>query len=127
MNQALRALVCLSLLLMLLVGSKISTSLAATVKPNVRLQPFSASYHLEVKGWPNTNIEHHLTRENGHWQTQMRAAIAVARGNERSRFIVTPEGVQAVHYSSGYSLLGFGETTAWAAMTWPCCPTARRR
>ena len=72
------------------------------------LQPFSASYHLEVKGWPNANIEHRLTRESGHWQSQMQAAIAVARGNERSRFIVTPEGVQAVNYSSGYSLLGLG-------------------
>ena len=83
-------------------------ALALTPPAAPLLQPFSASYHLEVKGWPNASIEHHLTRESGHWQSQMQAAIAVARGNERSRFIVTPEGVQAVNYSSGYSLLGLG-------------------
>ena len=95
---------CLLLLLAWLPGA----ALALTPSAAPLFQPFSASYHLEVKGWPNANIEHRLTRESGHWQTQMRAAIAVARGNERSRFIVTPEGVQAVNYSSGYSLLGLG-------------------
>lgn len=74
------------------------------------MQPFSASYQLEVSGWPNATIEHRLSRESQHWQSQMQAAIAVARGNERSRFIVTPEGVRAVNYSSGYSLLGIGDS-----------------
>src|SRR5690554_1097838 len=95
---------CLLLLLAWLPGA----ALALTPSAVPLLQPFSANYHLEVKGWPNANIEHHLTRESGHWQSQMQAAIAVARGSERSRFIVTPEGVQAVNYASGYSLFGFG-------------------
>lgn len=95
---------CLLLLLAWLPGA----ALALTPPAVPLLQPFSASYHLEVNGWPNATIKHQLTRESGHWQSQMQAAIAVARGNERSRFIVTPEGVQAVNYSSGYSLLGLG-------------------
>lgn len=82
--------------------------LAVAPEPDVVLQPFTASYRLEVKGWPNASIEHHLSRESGHWQSHMQAAIAVARGNERSRFIVTQEGVRSVNYSSGYSLLGVG-------------------
>jgi hypothetical protein len=93
---------------LLTVLSTTGTALAAVPEPEALLQPFTASYRLEVKGWPNANIEHHLSRESGHWQSRMQAAIAVARGNERSRFIVTPEGVRSVNYASGYSLLGVG-------------------
>ncbi|PMR73241.1 hypothetical protein [Billgrantia endophytica] len=71
-------------------------------------QPFSARYRLEVSGWPNATIDHQLIRESGHWQSRMKAAIAVARGNERSRFVITPEGARSVNYASGYSLLGIG-------------------
>ncbi|PMR68968.1 hypothetical protein [Halomonas heilongjiangensis] len=71
-------------------------------------RPFTANYRLEVRGWPNATIEHRLTREDDHWQSRMSAAIAVAKGRERSRFIVEPQGVRSVHYASGYSLLGLG-------------------
>lgn len=85
-----------------------TSALAFMTTPEPPLQPFSASYHLEVSGWPNATITHQLSRESDHWQSRMQASIAVARGNERSRFIVTPEGVRAVNYSSGYSLFGMG-------------------
>ncbi|EWH02841.1 hypothetical protein [Halomonas sp. BC04] len=71
-------------------------------------QPFEARYRLEVSGWPNASIEHRLSRESHHWHSQMNASIAVARGNERSRFFLTPDGVRSVNYASGYSLLGIG-------------------
>lgn len=71
-------------------------------------QPFNAEYRLEIRGWPNATIDHRLTHENGHWQSRMQAAIAVASGTEQSRFFLSPEGAQAVTYSSGYSLLGIG-------------------
>ncbi|WP_445158287.1 hypothetical protein [Halomonas sp. E14] len=80
--------------------------LGAAQADDATLTPFSASYRLEVKGWPNASIDHRLSRESGHWQSRMEAAIAVARGNEQSRFIVTPKGVRSVNYASGYSLLG---------------------
>ncbi|QOR39823.1 hypothetical protein HNO52_15835 [Billgrantia diversa] len=108
MNRSLRALARLPLFLMLLAGIP-GTTVAAVPGSEALMQPFSASYRLEVKGWPNATIEHRLTRESGHWQSRMQAAISVARGNERSRFIVTPEGVRSVNYSSAYSLLGVGD------------------
>ncbi|MCE8018023.1 hypothetical protein HOP62_18255 [Halomonas sp. MCCC 1A17488] len=107
MSRTLRALAPLPLLALLLAWTSGATQ-AAMAEPETLLQPFSASYRLEVKGWPNATIEHRLTRETGHWQSRMQAAIAVARGSERSRFIVTPEGVRSVNYASGYSLLGVG-------------------
>ncbi|PXX99999.1 hypothetical protein [Halomonas sp. LBP4] len=81
---------------------------AAALEHGAEPRPFTASYRLEVRGWPSATIEHRLTREGGHWQSRMRAAIAVARGSERSRFIITPDGVRSVNYASGYSLLGIG-------------------
>ncbi|WP_111413996.1 DUF2790 domain-containing protein [Billgrantia lactosivorans] len=102
-----RALLRLPLIATLLAWAT-ATAMAALPEPEALMQPFSASYRLEVKGWPNATIEHRLTRESGHWQSRMEAAIAVARGSERSRFIVTPEGVRSVNYASGYSLLGVG-------------------
>lgn len=106
MSSFLRACARLSLLALLLVW--LPTAALAEVPQPEALQPFSASYRLELKGWPNARIEHRLSREDGHWQSRMKAAIAVARGDERSRFIVTPQGVRSVAYSSGYSLLGVG-------------------
>ncbi|MCE8024194.1 MULTISPECIES: hypothetical protein [Halomonadaceae] len=107
MNRSSRALARLTLSVLLLAWLPVK-AVAAAPQPDAQLQPFSASYRLEVRGWPNATIEHQLTRESGHWQSRMQAAIAVARGNERSRFIVTPEGVHSVNYASGYSLFGVG-------------------
>ncbi|MBS9402817.1 hypothetical protein KG088_04170 [Halomonas sp. TRM85114] len=73
-------------------------------------RPFTAHYQLSVSGWPDATIEHRLSREGNTWQSQMRARIAVARGNERSRFVVEPDGIRSVVYASGYSLLGIGKT-----------------
>ncbi|RDB42799.1 hypothetical protein DU490_11185 [Halomonas sp. DQ26W] len=81
---------------------------AFSVHRQVAPQPFDARYRLEVSGWPNASIEHRLNRENNHWQSLMKASITMARGNERSRFFLTPEGVRSVNYTSGYSLLGIG-------------------
>lgn len=107
MTPSSRALARLTLSVLLLAWLP-AKAVAAAPQPDAQLQPFSASYRLEVRGWPNATIEHDLTRESGHWQSRMQAAIAVARGNERSRFIVTPEGVHSVNYASGYSLFGVG-------------------
>lgn len=71
--------------------------------------PFTAHYRLEISGWPNTNVEHRLTQHGEQWQSDMRAAIAVASGNERSRFRVNAESVRPSAYSSGYSLFGIGD------------------
>ena len=71
-------------------------------------QPFTARYLLEVSGWPSTSIDHQLSRDGASWFSEMRAAITVARGEERSRFLVEEEGVRSLQYASGYSLLGFG-------------------
>ncbi|MCE8041566.1 hypothetical protein HOP60_05260 [Halomonas daqingensis] len=107
MTPSSRALARLTLSVLLLAWLPVK-AVAAAPQPDAQLQPFSASYRLEVRGWPNATIEHDLTRESSHWQSRMQAAIAVARGNERSRFIVTPDGVHSVNYASGYSLLGMG-------------------
>lgn len=77
---------------------------AARVAP----QPFTARYRLEVSGWPSTSIDHRLSRDGASWFSDMSAAIAVARGQERSRFLVEEDGVRSLQYSSGYSLMGFG-------------------
>lgn len=71
--------------------------------------PFTARYRLEVSGWPNASVEHRLSREGSSWYSEMSATIAVARGEERSRFLVRDQGVRALQYASGYSLLGLGE------------------
>ena len=71
-------------------------------------QPFTARYRLEVSGWPSTSVEHRLSRDGGSWHSEMSAAIAVARGEERSRFMIKDQGVRSLQYISGYSLLGLG-------------------
>ncbi|WP_146209046.1 hypothetical protein [Halomonas sp. A11-A] len=71
-------------------------------------QPFAARYRLEVSGWPSTSVEHRLTQDGGSWHSEMSAAIAVARGEERSRFLIKDQGVRSLQYISGYSLLGLG-------------------
>ncbi|MCC5883193.1 MAG: hypothetical protein JJU25_11215 [Halomonas sp.] len=107
MYRSTRALARLSLFTLALTW--LPAMAAAAIADSVpQLQPFNANYRLEVKGWPNATIEHRLSRQSGHWQSRMQASIAVARGNESSRFIMTPEGVHSVNYASGYSLLGMG-------------------
>ncbi|GGX86087.1 hypothetical protein GCM10007160_11650 [Litchfieldella qijiaojingensis] len=71
-------------------------------------RPFAASYRLEINGWPSARVEHQLTRQGNHWQSDMRAAIAMARGSESSRFRIGDDGIRASAYHSGYSLLGIG-------------------
>lgn len=98
MPAPLRRCAALALLLLLVAGS------ALAAEP----RPFDARYRLEVAGWPSTTVEHRLSHDGTHWQSDMRAAIAVARGHERSRFIAG-EAIRSLHYSSGYSLLGIGK------------------
>lgn len=98
MPAPLRRCAALLLLLLLVAGS------ALAAEP----RPFDARYRLEVAGWPSTTIEHRLSRDGTHWQSDMRAAISVARGHERSRFIAG-EAIRSLHYASGYSLLGIGK------------------
>ncbi|MFO8046367.1 MAG: hypothetical protein R6U30_10920 [Halomonas sp.] len=70
--------------------------------------PFTARYRLEVSGWPSTNVEHRLSRDGASWHSEMSAAVAMARGEESSRFLIKEHGVRSLQYLSGYSLLGLG-------------------
>ncbi|WP_163574334.1 hypothetical protein [Halomonas faecis] len=79
--------------------------------------PFSARYRLQVSGWPDVTIEHRLAQEGHYWLSEMQASIAMASGEERSRFMVDDTGVQSLHYSSGYSLLGIGDRYSLASDT----------
>jgi len=81
---------------------------AAETAARVAPQPFAARYRLEVSGWPSTSVEHRFSRDGGSWHSEMSAAIAVARGEERSRFLIKDQGVRSLQYISGYSLLGLG-------------------
>ncbi|PRY72574.1 hypothetical protein [Halomonas ventosae] len=98
MPALLRRCAALALLLLLVAGS------ALAAEP----RPFDARYRLEVTGWPSTTVKHRLSRDGTHWQSDMRAAISVARGHERSRFIAG-DATRSLHYASGYSLLGIGK------------------
>lgn len=71
-------------------------------------QPFEAQYRLNVRGWPNATITHRLANEGAHWMSDMRFSVAIARGEERSRFQVGDGDSHALLYSSDYSLLGVG-------------------
>jgi hypothetical protein len=90
----------------LLIGALLVLPLPVLAKEAAK--PFTASYRLEVRGWPDTTIDHRLTRQGDAWQSEMRATIAVARGKESSRFLIEDEGVRSLQYASGYSLLGVG-------------------
>lgn len=71
-------------------------------------RPFDARYRLEVAGWPSATVAHRLSRNGIHWQSEMRAAISLARGRESSLFIAD-EAIRSIHYASGYSLMGIGK------------------
>lgn len=92
--------------ILLILALMLATGVQA--RDSVAPHPFHARYRLEISGWPNARVDHRLSRQGAHWQSDMRAAVAAARGNERSRFRIGDEGIRASAYSSGYSLLGVG-------------------
>lgn len=73
-------------------------------------QPFQAQYRLEIRGWPNATITHSLSNEGLHWLSTMNFAVAVARGEERSRFSVDDHTTRSLLYNSSYSLFGIGDS-----------------
>ncbi|MBZ5486099.1 hypothetical protein HW452_00990 [Halomonas aquamarina] len=74
------------------------------------LAPFEAQYRLETRGWPSATITHTLSREGSHWLTDMRFSVAIARGQEYSRFSDRNGTIRSLLYSSSYSLLGVGDS-----------------
>ncbi|MCB8888890.1 hypothetical protein GEV37_07145 [Halomonas malpeensis] len=72
-------------------------------------RPFEARYRLEIRGWPGATVRHTLSQESLHWTSDMRFSIAVAGGEERSRFAVEDDQIRSLLYSSSYSLLGVGD------------------
>mgnify|MGYP007064145181 CR=1 FL=1 len=72
-------------------------------------QAFDARYHLSVDGWPDATIRHHLYREGDHWLSDMRARVAIAEGQETSRFADDGNRLRSLSYSSGYTLFGMGK------------------
>ncbi|WP_106418528.1 hypothetical protein [Salinicola tamaricis] len=71
--------------------------------------PFVAHYRLAISGWPDATITHRLSRHGDAWESAMQASVKIAHGKERGRFTVKGDGVQALDYTSGYSLLGIGD------------------
>lgn len=73
-------------------------------------QPFEAQYQLEIRGWPSATITHTLNNEGLHWLSDMRFSVAVARGQERSRFALSDDETRSLLYNSSYSLFGVGDS-----------------
>jgi hypothetical protein len=73
-------------------------------------KPFQAKYRLELRGWPNATITHTLSNEESHWLSSMNFSVAVARGEERSRFLVNENTTHSLLYNSSYSLFGIGDS-----------------
>ncbi|KHJ52316.1 hypothetical protein PZ78_02380 [Vreelandella venusta] len=73
-------------------------------------QPFEAQYRLEIRGWPGATITHTLSNEGLHWLSDMSFSVAVARGQERSRFAVDDDTTRSLLYNSSYSLFGVGDS-----------------
>lgn len=71
--------------------------------------PFQADYRLVIEGWPDALINHRLSHQGELWQSEMRAALAIAEGEERSRFRIEKQRVVAQSYISGYRMLGMGK------------------
>ncbi|MDN6180423.1 MAG: hypothetical protein L0I84_05385 [Halomonas subglaciescola] len=80
---------------------------APTLRP---LKAFDAEYRLKVDGWPSAKLTHRMSHEGRHWLSNMRFSIAVASGQERSRFSTTDTATHSLHYYSGYSLFGVGDS-----------------
>lgn len=72
--------------------------------------PFQAQYRLEIRGWPGATITHTLSNEGLHWLSDMNFAVAIARGEERSRFSIDNTSTRSLLYNSSYSLLGIGDS-----------------
>lgn len=73
-------------------------------------KPFEAQYRLEIRGWPSATITHTLSHQGLHWLSDMRFSIAVARGQENSRFSTDENGTRSLLYNSSYSLFGVGDS-----------------
>lgn len=86
------------------------TGLETTAQSLQAPQPFEAQYQLELRGWPNATITHTLNNEGFHWLSDMRFSVAVARGQERSRFAVNDNETHSLLYNSSYSLFGVGSS-----------------
>ncbi|WFF40490.1 hypothetical protein EVC62_02655 [Salinicola endophyticus] len=71
--------------------------------------PFVAHYRLAISGWPDATITHRLSQHGSVWESTMQASLKIAHGEERGRFAVEGDDVQAIDYTSGYSLLGIGD------------------
>jgi len=77
--------------------------------------PFIAHYRLDISGWPDATITHRLSRlgNDSHpgdvWESAMSASLKVASGEERGRFQLDADRVQALDYTSAYSLVGIGD------------------
>ena len=67
MPAPLRRCAALALLLLLVAGS------ALAAEP----RPFDARYRLEVAGWPSTTVEHRLSRDGTHWQSDVVAGLVI--------------------------------------------------
>lgn len=102
-------------LFMILTGMLGLTGLALEAVAHASPVPFQASYQLAIAGWPDAQIDHRLSRRGELWQSEMRADIGIAEGNERSRFRVSEQHVEAQSYTSGYRMLGIGKRYTLAA------------
>lgn len=80
-------------------------------------RPFAARYRLEVKGWPAAYVDHRLSHEGDYWESLMETSIRIARGSERSRFLIQSGQARSIYYASGYSLLGVGDSYQLGAET----------
>ncbi|RCV90828.1 hypothetical protein DU506_10825 [Vreelandella rituensis] len=78
--------------------------------PLAEPKPFEAQYRFEMRGWPSATITHQFTQEGNHWLSDMSFSVTVAKGAERSRFVVNEDSVHSLIYSSSYALFGIGET-----------------
>lgn len=77
--------------------------------------PFQADYALRIDGWPDASIQHTLSRHGSTWESEMQTAIAIAQGNERSRFRLQDGTVEPLQFVSGYRLLGLGKRYSLSA------------
>lgn len=93
----------------------LTASLLGSVSALAAPTPFTAHYRLDISGWPDATITHQLSRvsDDSHpgdvWQSAMSASLKVASGEERGRFQLDGDRVQALDYASAYSLVGIGD------------------
>lgn len=108
------AALALGLLASLAGGLSATTAQAAPTAdatPALRpLKAFDAEYRLKVDGWPGATLTHRVSHEGSHWLSDMRFSITVASGQERSRFNAGDKATHSLHYYSGYSLFGVGDS-----------------